>query len=168
MTNAFLATESWQQAVARTLPLFGHRNWIVVADAAYPQQSRTGVRTIVADTDHAHAVQTVLAGIEESSHLHPKIHLDMELDYLEEAEAPGIDKYRSWLLERTKQHPTSASPHEEIIAKVDAAAELFNVLVVKSHMLLPYTSVFIELGCGYWHTEGETKLRTRIGAGKYH
>ena len=27
---------------ATVLPLFGHRNWIVVADSAYPAQSQAG------------------------------------------------------------------------------------------------------------------------------
>jgi hypothetical protein len=165
MTNAFLATESWQQAVARTLPAFGHRNWIVVADSAYPQQARQGVRTIVADTDQAHAVQTVLSGIEESWHVRPIIHLDQELDFLDEADAPGIGKYRDWLIDKLKEHRTTAHPHEEIIARVDEAAERFQVLVVKSHMALPYTSVFFELDCGYWNPEAEARLRARIGEG---
>jgi len=29
------------------LPLFGHRNWIVVADSAYPAHSMPGIETIV-------------------------------------------------------------------------------------------------------------------------
>jgi len=164
MTNAFLATESWQQAVAHTLPIFGHRNWIVVADSAYPLQSGPGIRTIVADTDQMHAVQTVLTGIEESWHVRPKVHLDMELNYLEEADAPGISKYKEWLKERMKAHPVSMRPHEEIIRTLDEAASSFGVLVVKSHMALPYTSVFFELDCGYWDASAEARLRTKIGA----
>ncbi len=162
MTNAFLATESWQQAVAHTLPIFGHRNWIVIADSAYPMQARPGIRTIVADTDQAHAVQTVLTSIEESWHVRPNVLLDMELDYLDEAEAAGIENYRTWLAERLKSHPVSKLPHEQIIGKLDEAASLFGVLVVKSHMALPYTSVFIELDCGYWNPEAEARLRAKI------
>jgi hypothetical protein len=162
MTNAFLATESWQQAVAHTLPVFGHRNWIVVADSAYPLQARPGIRTIVADTDQVHAVQTILTGIEESWHVRPTVHLDMELSFLDEADAPGISNYRNWLAERLKEHSVSVQPHEEIIAQLDKAAALFDVLVVKSHMALPYTSVFFELDCGYWNAEAEARLRAKI------
>ena len=167
MTNAFLATESWQQAVAHTLPQMGHRNWIVVADSAYPQQARPGIRTIVADTDHMHAIQTVLTGIEESWHVRPLVHVDMELEFLDEDDAPGIGKFRSWLMERTKELPIVSRPHEEIITKLDEAASLFDVLVVKSHMALPYTSVFFELDCGYWDADAEARLRAKIASGRH-
>jgi hypothetical protein len=33
----------WKQQLKDLLPLFGHRNWIVVADSAYPAQSRSGI-----------------------------------------------------------------------------------------------------------------------------
>ena len=164
MSNAYLATESWQQVVARSISTFGHRNWIVLADSAYPLQSQPGIRTIVADTDQVHAVQTVLTGIEESWHLRPRVYLDAELDHLLESEASGIEKYRDWLNERLGAHPVDRRPHEEIIRRLDEAAGMFQVLVVKSHMALPYTSVFIELHCGYWGTESENKLRARIAS----
>ena len=164
MANAFLSTESWQQVVARTLPLFGHRNWIVVADSAFPQSSRSGTRTIVADTDQAHAVQTVLSGIEESWHLRPKIYLDSELDLLTDEDASGIEKYRDWLTEKLKAFPVEWQPHEKIIATMSSVAEQFQVLVLKSHMQLPYTSVFIELHCGYWDGKAEEKLRRKMAS----
>ena len=48
-------------------------------------------------------------------------------------------------------------PHEEIIAKLDRAGELFRVLIVKTNMRIPYTSVFFELDCGYWNAQAEKK-----------
>jgi len=36
----------WESQLHRQLPLYGHRNWIVVADSAYPAQSRPGIETI--------------------------------------------------------------------------------------------------------------------------
>ena len=41
------APQSWQQIVAERLPLYGHRNWIVIADSAYPAQSRARIETVV-------------------------------------------------------------------------------------------------------------------------
>ena len=40
------ALSGWEQLLEERLPLFGHRNWIVVADAAYPAQCRPGIETI--------------------------------------------------------------------------------------------------------------------------
>jgi hypothetical protein len=37
--------------------------------------------------------------------------------------------------------------------------------VIKTPSLLPYSSVFINLDCGYWSAEAEERLRRRIKAG---
>jgi hypothetical protein len=58
-----------------------------------------------------------------------------------------------------------ALPHEEIIAKLDRAGEFFRVLVVKTNMRIPYTSVFSELDCGYWNAQAEKKLRASMKFG---
>jgi hypothetical protein len=52
------------------------------------------------------------------------------------------------------------TPHEEIISSLDRAARMFSILIVKSTMTVPYTSVFIELGCGYWNADAEARLRS--------
>ena len=44
-----LGADDWQKVLADRLPAYGHRNWIVVADAAYPAQAKDGIETIVAD-----------------------------------------------------------------------------------------------------------------------
>jgi hypothetical protein len=53
-------------------------------------------------------------------------------------------------------------PHDEIIAKLDKSAEVFQVLILKTTMTIPYTSVFFELDCGYWSAAAEKRLRTAI------
>lgn len=52
--------------------------------------------------------------------------------------------------------------HERIIARLDKTAELFNVLILKTNLVLPYTSVFIELECGYWTDAAEQRLRAAV------
>jgi hypothetical protein len=39
---------------------------------------------------------------------------------------------------------------------------LFRVLVVKTNMRIPYTSVFFELDCGYWNAHAEKQLRAAM------
>jgi hypothetical protein len=34
--------------------------------------------------------------------------------------------------------------------------------MVKTNLTLPYTSVFMELDCGYWKPESEAKMRERM------
>ena len=38
--------QNWQAELAKNLPVLGHRNFIVIADSAYPQQSNPGIKTI--------------------------------------------------------------------------------------------------------------------------
>jgi hypothetical protein len=42
------------------------------------------------------------------------------------------------------------------------ASKTYRVLVIKTRSALPYTSVFMELGSGYWDAESESALREVI------
>jgi len=50
----------------------------------------------------------------------------------------------------------------EIIKRLDESSKLFNVTILKTDEILPYTSVFLELDCGYWNAEKESRLRATI------
>ncbi len=96
----------------------------------------------------------VLAALNGSKHVRPIVHLDAELPFVAEQDAPGISAYRNSLTSLLKSQPTHSLLHEEIISKLDKSAQTFNVLILKTNMRLPYTSVFIELDCGYWRRRG--------------
>jgi len=145
------------------LPLYGHRNWIVVADSAYPAQSRDGIETIVASADHRAVVETVFKVIRSSRHVKPVVYTDQELRFVEEQDAPGISSYRAWLSQLLGN--VNVLPHEEIISKLDRAGQTFRVLIVKSNMTMPYTSVFFELDCAYWNADAERRLRSAMKNG---
>ncbi len=50
------------------------------------------------------------------------------------------------------------------MAKLNEAARLYDVLVIKTNLTIPYTSVFLELDCGYWAPEAEQRLRRAMAA----
>jgi hypothetical protein len=154
--------KAWKKILYERLPLFGHRNWIVVADAAYPTQSSPGIETIVSGVSQQVAIKTVLAHLRASKHIRPVVHVDWELALVDEKDAPGIDSYRNWLKGALKGLSVTMTPHDEIISKLDHAARMFSILIVKSTMTIPYTSVFLELGCGYWDADAEARLRSRM------
>jgi hypothetical protein len=52
-----------------------------------------------------------------------------------------------------------------MIFKLDRAAEMFRLLLVKINMRIPYCSVFFELECGYWNAQAEDRLCAAMGAG---
>ena len=150
---------TWQQRVTQQLPLLGHRNWIVIADSAYPLQSRAGIETIATGEDHLAVVNYLLGALKKSPHVRPTIYLDAELPFVPEEDAEGITAYRNELSSVVATMPQQSLPHEEIIRKLDKSAETFHVLILKTNMRLPYTSVFMELDCGYWSPEAEQRLR---------
>lgn len=153
---------TWERKLSRRLPLFGHRNWIVVADAAYPAQSNPGIEVIATGADHLGIVGRVYDQIAALNHVRGKIYLDHELEYVSEDDAPGVGAYRRQLQSMFGDAPVQNLPHEQIIAKLDQCAQLFRILILKSNLAIPYTSVFFELDCGYWSAEAEVRLRDAI------
>jgi len=151
--------ESWESCLRRAMPLFGHRNWIVVADAAYPLQSNPGIETVFTGANHSEVLQKVLAAIVSSDHVRAKIYLDAELQLVTEKDAPGVNAIRGEIIRQLAEKNTHSTPHEQIIARLDEAGKLFRILIFKSTLTIPYTSVFLELDCGYWSNEAEMRLR---------
>ena len=152
-------TEGWEAKLIAELPALGHRNWIVVADAAFPLQISPGMEIVVSNEGHFAVLDKVLAAVKASKHLRPKIYLDKELDFVPEAFAPGMDACRKRL--KDKLAGTDAKPvlHEELIARLDQVARTFRILMIKTNLTLPYTTVFLELDCGYWGADGEAAMR---------
>jgi hypothetical protein len=151
--------EPWESSLKRLLPLWGHRNWIVVADSAYPAQSNPGIETIATEADHLQVLKKTLGAIDKSRHVRANIYLDTELKAVAEQDAPGVTQYRENLARLIGNRETLVLAHEQIIAKLDESARLFRILILKSKLAIPYTSVFFELDCGYWTREAEERLR---------
>jgi len=153
---------NWRATLDERLPVYGHRNWIVVADSAYPKQSAAGIETIYTRAGQLDVLREVLAAVESADHVQPIIMVDAELEAVREQDAPGVDAYRAALKELLGDRPVKAMPHEDIIRKLDEASKLFNVLILKTDLAVPYTSVFIELDCGYWDAQREARLREAL------
>jgi len=152
----------WHTEFSKKLSVMGHRNWILIADSAYPAQTAPGIKIIVTRTDHFTVLNNVLTSIRDADHVRPKIYLDMELQYVSEQYAPGINNFRQKLSNVLSSQKTTYLPHDNLIAKLSESAEQFRVLVLKTDLTLPYTSVFIELDCGYWSEKAEKNLRQSI------
>ena len=155
-------TTTWEQILKDRLKLYGHRNWVVIADSAYPAQSKQGIETIAADDEQATVVELVLAILGECKHLRPAIYTDEELKFVPEEDAPGVRLYRNQLARLLSGYEACSLPHEEMIAKLDRVGETFRVLLIKTTMRIAYTSVFVELQCGYWNAQAEDRLRALI------
>jgi len=161
-----MKTPDWRAKLAAELPVFGHRNWIVVADAAYPAQSGQGIETLYAGGDHAAVVAEVLRAVDAAEHVAPVVFIDEELQYVADADAPGIEQFRTELGRLLEGQTAQRLAHEDIIRQLDEAGKLYRVLIIKTDMRLPYTSVFVQLDCGYWGPEKERRLRETISAAR--
>ncbi len=155
----------WRGKLREAIPLYGHRNWIVVADSAYPAQSRPGIETIVSGEDHLTVLREVLAAVAASRHLRPGRADRQGTGVGSRCRRPGIAAYRRELDHVLAGGGRSVLEHEQIISRLDQAAQTFRVLIIKTNLTLPYTSVFLQLDCGYWGADAEQRLRRAIGAG---
>ena len=158
------APPTWRTKVAESMPLLGHRNWILIVDSAYPLQSSPGIETIETDAGQSEVIRHVLATIDRSIHVRPVIQMDAELPFVPEQDAPGAATYRTEIADLLRQYPVESLPHDRIIANIEEASRHFNVLVLKTTMAVPYTSVFIRLDCKYWSGDAEKRLREKMAA----
>lgn len=155
---------AWMETLTGYLPALGHRNWIVIADSAFPLQTSPGIETIVTNEDHFAVLEKVLKMVDAAKHLRPKVWLDKELGFVSEDLAPGAEETRRRLDEALKGRGAQPIFHEDLIARLDQAGKMFKIVMVKTTLAVPYTSVFLELDCGYWAPKAEAKMREEMKA----
>lgn len=151
--------EDWKTVLKEKLPLLGHRNWIVVTDMAYPLQSHDGITTLYAQEDYAQVVKQVSDMISEAPHVYAHIYLDKEQEKLSEELAKGWNTYKEQLDKALDLKEVQYVPHEELIRKLDEVSNLFEVVIIKTSLTIPYTTAFFELDCQYWDAEHEAAIR---------
>ena len=156
------AQPDWKARVAESMPLLGHRNWILIVDSAYPLQSSPGVETIETNASHLDVLRYVLGVINNSIHVRPLIYMDAELPFVPDEDAPGASAYRTQVQQILSDYKIESLPHERVINQVDETSKEFRVLVLKTTMTIPYSSVFIRLDCKYWSADAEKRLRSRM------
>ena len=150
---------SWRERLHKQIPLLGHRNWILVVDSAYPLQVSPGIDTIETNADQIEVITHVLREISASKHVRPIVFEDQELSFVTDEDAPGATPYRDILKSLLNGQDVRTLPHEQILGKIDEAGRTFQVLVLKTTMTVPYTSVFVQLDCKYWSSDAEARLR---------
>ena len=152
------AQPAWQTRLRQEMPLLGHRNWIMIVDSAYPLQSGPGVETIETHAGQVDVIRTVLKTVDGSIHVRPVVFMDAELPFVPEKNAPGVTAYRAGIKTLFSGAAVTSLPHEQIISKVNDVGKTFHILVLKTTMTVPYTSVFLELNCKYWSDEAEAQF----------
>jgi hypothetical protein len=152
----------WKERFLELLPLYGHRNWILIADSAFPAQVGA-VEILATGQDHLSVVQEVLAKLRDAPHVRAVVRLDSELDHLPEPAVPGLKAVRGTLHRLVEGFEHSSLPHADLLERLARVSLTYRVLVVKTTGTVPYSSVFVELDCGYWSAEQEALLRRSMG-----
>ncbi|RLD68960.1 MAG: hypothetical protein DRJ29_03240 [Bacteroidetes bacterium] len=150
---------TWTQVLEKDLHLLGHRNWILVVDKAFPEQSSPGMKYIYVEQDLLPTLDHVLGALDKSTHVKPIIYQDKELSYIAEEQVSGIEAFRSAAAKTLEGRGVNTLLHDEVFSMLDESSSLFRVLVIKTNCTLPYTSVFLQLDCSYWGPENEKNLR---------
>jgi hypothetical protein len=153
---------SWQSEFQAKLPFLGHRNWVLIVDKAFPLQSASGITVMNSNEALLPVLTYVLGGIEGCTHVKPIIYQDKELSYITEAQSKGVVALRDALKKAFRQRTVQQIVHDSVFLKIDEASKLFNVLVIKTNEIIPYSSVFINLDCAYWNAEKEAALRQNM------
>lgn len=157
--------ETWTKKLEEDLHLLGHRNWILVVDKAFPEQSSPGMKYLYVDQDLIPTLNHVLEALDQSTHVKPIIYQDKELSYISEDQVMGIDAFRTDVARVLEGRDVNTLLHDEVFSMLDESASLFRVLVIKTSCTLPYTSVFLQLDCSYWGPDNEKTLREKMDPG---
>ena len=157
----------WKNKFNDILSLFGHRNWIVVADKAYPQQIGQGVITIDTHEELEHVLDYVLHSVKEAPHVVPHVYTDLELKFMDDMLMSGSENLRDEiyrLIHTYVEGDLKCLHHnKELFPKFEQVSKQFTILILKTNCTIPYSSVFLELDCGYWDADKEKKLRDKMG-----
>ncbi len=144
------------------LALLGARNWIVIAEPAYPILAGEGVDVVVTDASLTDSLREVLALLAEDGALTPRLWLCSELDAVPEPRVPGVRRHRRELSRLLKRHLHYEVTDRIIALQLEQAAQTYRILYIKTNTPLPYGSIAIELDSGYWNSNAEAELRERM------
>lgn len=155
--------ENWEKRLSDELPLLGHRNWILVVDKAFPMPAKSeGFVIINSNEEPLKVLSKTIELISDQPHIQPLFHNDLELNYIKEDWVEGVCAYRDELSKLIDDKNIKQLPHDDIFEQFSDGGSRFRTVIIKTNGLIPYSSVFIELDCGYWNSSYEEALRDSI------
>lgn len=104
----------------------------------------------------------MLQQVNASAHVKPIIYRDKELSFITEEQAKGVKQFIHQSQELFVGQSVQTILHDSVFTQLEEASKLFKVLVLKTNETTPYTSVFLQLDCAYWHADQEKELRSNM------
>ncbi len=155
-------SQQLEQQLAPQLALLGARNWIVIADPTYPVLAGKGVVVQATEAGSIETLDAVLSLLDSQGNLTPRIWRCSELEAVPELRAPGVRQHRREL-EQLLASRLHYDVTERIISlQLTQAAQTYRILYVKTATPLPYSTIAIELDSGYWNSDAESEIRSRL------
>ncbi len=106
-------------------------------DMAYPMQAKEGITVWFADEPYKDVIAYVKRSIENSPH----VYQDEELSILNEDLCRGITAFKQDCAHIFGHTSVRKMAHEQLMAKLDDVSENFQVLIIKTNWILPYTTL---------------------------
>ncbi len=153
---------NWKEDFDELLPGLGHRNWVIVADAAFPQQTAPGIKTLVSGQEHLEVLEYVWQKLKEAPHVHPEVIFDAEFSRLSESDKAGAEGLLVKVCETIDCEESREVWHDDLLQILEEQGKLYTMLFIKTTSEIPYSSVFFNLGCGYWSANQEDSFRKRL------
>ena len=148
--------------IAPNLLQLGARNWVVVADPAYPLPAGVGVVSITVPSNTVDTFREVLDLLEIEGAVVPRVWVSHELSVVPEERAPGISRHRQELEKLLLGRFNYAVNSRVIDMQLTQAAKDFRILYIRTSSRLPYSSIAIELDSGYWNSDAEAEVQQRV------
>ncbi len=152
----------WAKTVNQEILKLGNFNWIIIAEPSFSALNRRGITTITVDATSPEVLKQVFSSLESNGHVDGKIYFSKESRFLKESDTPGISFFKLKRNKAINGRKARALDHLALEMLIIEAKEKYNILLIKTNTLLPYSSVFLELESGYWDGESETALRKRM------
>lgn len=154
----------WMNSIRHELGYLGARNWVVIAEAAFPVPSRRGLRVVQVNDEIPGVLDGLEQIIEEKHHVKPRIYLTTEMAKVPYDYAPGIKEHKADLKQALHGRETVRLDNEMLVNLINSTSKSYRVLVIKTRTAIPYSSVFVELRSGYWDADSEAVLRKNMEA----
>lgn len=131
----------WAGIVEREVDALGIQNWIIVAESSFPVVSVLGVRTLVLDGEIPQIVDCIVNHLEKLETVAPSFNTALELSFVSNDRAPGIDYLREQHNEALHGHQVRQIDNRSLTLLAHSDASKYAILVLKSKTALSYSSV---------------------------
>lgn len=163
--NVSNSTDSanWKNTIDSILPGYGHRNWILVVDKAFPAlASSSGMKVININTTILPVLRYLNTAIQKSPHVFAHLYMDKELNFIPSEKESILHQFKDSLHDIFRQQAVAPILHDSVFTKVAATSKEFQVLVLKTNTRLAYCSIYFQLDCKYWNADKEKALRNAM------